>query len=298
VQPSGDVEAWSANPLDDQNTVYGLTVAHDGSDDIFVTERERGLVRQLTIVATPAGRLTYRVVRTYLFDTSFELSDQAGHPYSWTPCREAVAEEPQSEGLVYDARTKTLFVAFETIGFYKVPLHHSLPSHVLVTREALIEPVTSFGRGYVATPDDDEFECEDEADSTADPGDVEAPGSPANAGRFVEADMEGLAVIASVGGQTLLLASSQGDSSFYFYVVNRTTALHLGTFFVDGVGETDGVHYAPVPLGPQFPLGLLVVQNGEAPEPADTSPINGYELDGATQFVYVSFLDALSTLRP
>ncbi|HVG86863.1 MAG TPA: phytase [Vicinamibacterales bacterium] len=84
--------------------------------------------------------------------------------------------------------------------------------------------------------------------------------------------MEGLAVIASVGGQTLLLASSQGDSSFHSYVVNRTTALHLGTFFVDGVGETDSVHYAPVPLGPQFPLGLLVVQNGEAPEPPTPRP--------------------------
>jgi len=38
------------------------------------------------------------------------------------------------------------------------------------------------------------------------------------------------------------------------------------------VGDTDGVHYVPVPLGKQYPLGLLVVQNGEAPEPPDTDP--------------------------
>ena len=47
----------------------------------------------------------------------------------------------------------------------------------------------------------------------------------------------------------------------------------------------------------QYPLGLLVVQNGEAPEPADTSDINGYEFDGATQFLFVNFADALKTLE-
>ena len=62
------------------------------------------------------------------------------------------------------------------------------------------------------------------------------------------------------------------------------------------MGETDGVHYAPVPLGPRYPLGLLVVQNGDAPEPADTAPVNGYEFDGATQFKYVSLLDTLKAL--
>lgn len=30
------------------------------------------------------------------------------------------------------------------------------------------------------------------------------------------------------------------------------------------------VHYVPVPLGKQYPIGLLVVQNGEAPEPPNT----------------------------
>ena len=36
-----------------------------------------------------------------------------------TPCREAVQEEPQSEGLVFDTVNETLYVAFETIGLYK-----------------------------------------------------------------------------------------------------------------------------------------------------------------------------------
>ena len=72
--------------------------------------------------------------------------------------------------------------------------------------------------------------------------------------------------------------------------------MHRGEFFVEGVGETDGVHYAPVPMGKQYPLGLLVVQNGDAPEPPDTSDVNGYEFDGATQFKYVNFADTLRAL--
>jgi len=70
--------------------------------------------------------------------------------------------------------------------------------------------------------------------------------------------------VTSVRGETLMLASSQGDSSFHFYLIGRNVQ-HLGSFFVDGVGDTDGVHYVPVPLGKQYPLGLLVVQNGDAP---------------------------------
>ena len=67
-------------------------------------------------------------------------------------------------------------------------------------------------------------------------------------------------------------------------------------FFVEGVGETDGVHYAPVPIGRQYPLGLLVVQNGDAPEPDDTGDVNGYEFDGSTQFEFVNFAETLRAL--
>ena len=139
------------------------------------------------------------------------------------------------------------------------------------------------------------LKCEYAPEDPAQPGDVVAIGSDANAGEFLEADLEGLSVISSVPGQTLMLASSQGDSSFHFYLIGRNVR-HLGSFLVDGVGDTDGVHYVPVPLGKQYPLGLLVVQNGEAPEPPDTDPVNGFEFDGSTQFLYIDFVDALRTL--
>ena len=114
VQPSGTSEGWSANPLDDQNTVYGLTVAH-GSNALFVSERERGVVRQLQIEPEADGTLTYRIKRTFVFDTSFDLVDERGSGYPWTPCREAVQEEPQSEGLVFDSVNNTLYQGAEKV---------------------------------------------------------------------------------------------------------------------------------------------------------------------------------------
>ena len=59
---------------------------------------------------------------------------------------------------MFDAVNNTLYVAFETIGLYKLPLSNAMPA---TSRSAfsLLEPVTSFGRAYRATPDDEEFEC-------------------------------------------------------------------------------------------------------------------------------------------
>ena len=295
LQPSGAAEGWIDNPVDDQNTVYGLTVVQGHPTEMFVTERERGLVRQLAVEPAANGTLSYRFVRTFLFDTSFTLRDEHGVRYNWTPCREAALEEPQSEGLVVDSVNDTLYVAFETIGLYKLARVSSLPGLVTVGKERLIEPVKSFGQAYHAIPDDDEFECEYAPQGPPSLGDVVASGSDANAGRFLEADLEGLTVVTSVQGETLMLASSQGDSSFHFYLIGRTVQ-HLGSFFVDGVGDTDGVHYMAVPLGTQYPLGLLVVQNGDAPEPPDTGDVNGFEFDGSTQFLFIDFRDALRTL--
>ncbi len=295
LQPSGVEEGWIDNPVDDQNTVYGLTVVQGREPSVFVSQRERGLVRQLIIEPAANGRLSYRVVRTFLFDTSFDLEDENGATYEWTPCREAVLEEPQSEGLVVDSVNDALYVAFETIGLYKLPRVSSLPGFVRVGKGRLIEPLKSFGQPYHAIPDDDEFECEYEPEDPPKPGDVVAPGSNANAGQFLEADLEGLSIVTSLPGKTLMLASSQGDSSFHFYLIGKSTQ-HLGSFLIEGVGDTDGVHYVPVPLGRQYPLGLLVVQNGEAPEPPSTDPVNGYEFDGSTQFLYLDFRDALKAL--
>lgn len=297
LQPSGAAEGWVTNPVDDQNTVYGLTVEQNSAgNDVFVTQRERGTVRQLHIVPKADGTLSYELKRTFIFDTSFALPDATGVTYPWTPCREDTTEDPQAEGLEFDSLNKTLFVAFETIGLYRVPLAANTPDTVLVGADNLIEPVKSFGQPYRATPDDDEFECDYNVEGTPAEDAIVAAGSDANVGTHINADFEGLSIVASLPGHTLMLASSQGDSSFHLYGIDKRNANHLGAFLIEGVAETDGVHYVPAPIGKGYALGTLVVQNGDAPAPADESDINGYEYDGSTQFKYVSFADALQAL--
>ena len=78
---------------------------------------------------------------------------------------------------------------------------------VNVGKDQLIEPVKTFGVTYHAILDDGEFECQYAPEDPAQPGDVVAIGSDANAGEFLEADLEGLSIISSVPGQTLMLAS-------------------------------------------------------------------------------------------
>ena len=211
---------------------------------------------------------------------------------------EATQEEPQSEGITFDAANDTLYVAFETIGLYKLRVSDKTPRLVTVGLNKLIEPILSFGQAYRAVPDDDEFECVYGPEDQASPDDIVAAGSNASRGRFLQADLEGLSIVSSITGHTVMLASSPGDSSFHFYSIQANNARHLGSFLVEGVAETDGVHYVPAPLTKKYPLGLLVVQNGQAPEPPDTGAVNGFEFDGSTQFKYVNFVDVLKSLRP
>ena len=64
-----------------------------------------------------------------------------------------------------------------------------------------------------------------------------------------------------------LIVSSQGDDSFAVYDSNDDDR-YLGAFriadgAIDGVSETDGIEVTSAALAPEFPLGLLVVQDGD-----------------------------------
>lgn len=95
------------------------------------------------------------------------------------------------------------------------------------------------------------------------------------AGGHLVADVEGLALVAGPGGRGFLVASSQGDNSFVFY---QRTAPHafLGKLrvgsdeAVDGCTDTDGIEVMAAYLGPAFPAGLFICQDGRntGPGPA------------------------------
>ncbi len=79
-------------------------------------------------------------------------------------------------------------------------------------------------------------------------------------------DIEGLAIYDSGNGEGFLVASSQGNNSFALFERQGNNE-YLGSFRIaegktDGVDDTDGVDVTSVPLGKDFPRGLLVVQDG------------------------------------
>ncbi len=82
----------------------------------------------------------------------------------------------------------------------------------------------------------------------------------------IKYDIEGLAIYDQGNGNGYLLASSQGNYSYAIFE-RQGDNKYLGSFritdgTVDGVEETDGIDITSLPLGTDFPKGILVVQDG------------------------------------
>ncbi len=89
-------------------------------------------------------------------------------------------------------------------------------------------------------------------------------------GGRLAADVEGLALYAPPGGGArdgFLVASSQGNHTYVVYDrapphAYRGTFRIAGEGAIDGTEETDGIDLVAAPVGPDYPAGLLVVQDG------------------------------------
>ncbi len=83
----------------------------------------------------------------------------------------------------------------------------------------------------------------------------------------LRADVEGMAIYRTGPGSGYLIVSSQGDFSYAVYDRAGDNRF-LGRFRIgpgpesDGAEETDGLDVTAVNLGPDFPEGVLVVQDG------------------------------------
>ncbi|GEM_PF-156713 len=81
------------------------------------------------------------------------------------------------------------------------------------------------------------------------------------------ADIEGLSIYYGDNGTGYLIANSQGDSSYAVFSREGNNE-YLGSFVVgdnngiDQVNESDGLDVTNLPLGEEFPKGLLVLQDG------------------------------------
>ena len=94
----------------------------------------------------------------------------------------------------------------------------------------------------------------------------------AGGGGHLAADVEGLALVQQPGRRGFLLASSEGDSTFSIYRRGGEQAW-LGRREVadgsaaDGCTDTDGIEAVAANLGPDFPAGIFVCQDGSNTTP-------------------------------
>lgn len=76
----------------------------------------------------------------------------------------------------------------------------------------------------------------------------------------LEADISGLTIYYGEDGNGYLLASSRGDDTLAIYERGGNNS-YLGNFAIEGVEGSEGIDVTNVPLGADYPTGLLVVQD-------------------------------------
>ncbi|MCU0492804.1 MAG: phytase [Chloroflexaceae bacterium] len=120
-------------------------------------------------------------------------------------------------------------------------------------------------------------------------------------GTELKADVEGLTIYYGRDGSGYLLASSQGDSTFAVFDRQGNNPF-LGSFRIgdgngiDGVQNSDGADVVNVPLGPNFPRGLLVVHDGSNDPPLPVED-DGEIANVNTNFKLVAW-DAVASAFP
>ncbi|NJR66132.1 MAG: phytase [Leptolyngbyaceae cyanobacterium CRU_2_3] len=134
--------------------------------------------------------------------------------------------EAQTEGMVVDRELGYLYIGQEDVGIWKFQAEPNGG-----TTGTLIEKVKALGGSHIVN------------------------------------DVEGLTIYYSADGTGYLLASSQGDNTFAVFTREGSND-YVGQFAIgpngaiDSVQESDGADVINVSLGPDFPFGLFVTQDG------------------------------------
>jgi 3-phytase len=92
----------------------------------------------------------------------------------------------------------------------------------------------------------------------------------------LKADLEGIGLFDRGGGRGYLVLSSQGNDTYAVFRREGNNA-YVGSFAVvadpalgiDGASETDGLDVTSRPLGPAFPQGLFIAQDGRNVAPRE-----------------------------
>jgi 3-phytase len=261
------------NPVDDQNTVYGLAAWNDtatGTTWIVGTQRSQPTVGIFKLTATAGGHVLatldhdFHVSPTHDGQDLFQENDD-----------DALLDfSPQFEGTVIDRTTGIVYAGQEDVGVWSVPVTGGEPELLYATRGSSKSPFNN--------PDS-----------------------------VISRDIEGFTIYYAASGTKYLLTSSQGgahgdvpapdapyDDSFAVFAIGDAGLNLLGSFRVaasgdmDAVQESDGADVTSLAL-PGFEHGLFITQDGYAGD------LNG--LDGetaSTNFKFVDWAAIAKTFNP
>ena len=274
-RPKKSGKGLEDNPLDDQNTVYGLTAVKDPeSGTVFAIGTQRGEARLGVFRLAPRNDGTVEAIydRDYRFPIvhkgqNLRVENDDDPRKDWSP---------QFEGLAVDRRNGVLYAGQEDVGIWRVSIR-ARPS---------FEPELV-------------YETRGSTESTFN-----------NPDSVISRDVEGLCVYYGEDGKSYLLASSQGgahgdqpapdapyDDSFAVFELDGTKKPALvGSFRVarkgdiDAVQESDGAEVISFGL-PGFEKGLFITQDG----------YDGDDLDGEpqlTNFKFVRWQDIANRFDP
>jgi 3-phytase len=215
-----------------------VTAGNRSGDSIAIYRLDPATRRLEHVAARPIttievyGSCMYRSVKTgklYYFVNSkagaveqWELFDAGGGRVDGRKVR-AFAVGSQTEGCVADDELGRFYIGEEAVGIWR----------------------------YGAEPGD---------------GDARAQVDIARAGGHLASNIEGLTLALGSDRGGYLIASSQGNSTYALY--RRGDNAYLGSFAigdgdgVDGVSDTDGIDATAANLGPAFPQGVFVAQDG------------------------------------
>jgi 3-phytase len=196
---------------------------------------------QPTGLGDPYGLCMYRGKRdrTYVF-----INDTDGKMRQWrlveTSTGKVKAElvreftfNTQTEGCVADDETGKLYVAEEDVALWRMGA----------------EPGTGAARTMVTSV----------ATNPALKDDLEG------VSLYHQPDGKGYLVLSSQGNNTYALFRREGDNAY----VGSFAVVADGALGIDGSSETDGLDVTSLPMGPAFPNGALVVQDGRNVSPPE-----------------------------
>jgi len=258
--PVGDMNNVDVRPADDGFTLGGrpvvLVVAGNRSSNSIGVFELDPVTRQLRDVAGDAikpdlevyGSCLYRSADTgkvYAFVNSkkgeveqWELNDDGSGRVGGERFR-SFGVESQTEGCVADDELGQLYLGEETRGIWRFGAEPGAGNF-----GSLIAEVSSSGP--------------------------------------LVGQVEGLTLAYGDDGGGYLMASSQGSNSYALFERDGENAF-LGTFTIgsaggiDGTDETDGIDVSTADLGPSFPSGVFVAQDGDNDDGAQNFKLVPYE---------------------